>query len=181
MATRTLGSLIFALALAGCAGGGGSTAAKSAEPGATVYRELGITLPDLDEADFEIVSKTKDDVHVLAFWAVWCTPCQSELSQLQLVWRDMRDRGLHVYAVSIDGPDTQARVAGFASSEGYEFPVLLDRETEVLSSYNPKGDIPFYVVLDADGQVIKSHQGYVKGDIDGLRTFLDERLPKKDG
>lgn len=54
---------------------------------------------------------------------------------------------------------------------------MLDRETSLLSSYNPKGDIPFYVVLDADGQVIKAHQGYVKGDMEGLRAFLDERLP----
>jgi len=181
MATRTLGFLTLALALTGCAAGAGGTTADTAKPGATTYRELGITLPDLDEADFQIVSKTKDDVHVLAFWAVWCSPCQSELAQLQVLWKEMRERGLNVYAVSIDGPDTQARVAGFASSEGYEFPVLLDRETEVLSSYNPKGDVPFYVVLDADGQVIKSHQGYVKGDIEGLRAFLDERLPKKGG
>jgi peroxiredoxin len=178
MATRTLAIIVFAAALAACAGTGN---ADTATPAGSMYRELGITLPDLDDADFEIVSKTKNDVHVLAFWAVWCQPCQAELAELQIIWKDMRDRGLNVYAVSIDGPETQTRVAGLANSEGYEFPVLLDRETEVLSSFNPKGDIPFYVVLDADGQVIKSHQGYVKGDMEGLRAFLEEKLPASSG
>jgi peroxiredoxin len=175
----TLALLTLALALGGCAGSGGRTAAASAEPAAPVYRELGITLLDVDEADFQIVSNTKHDLHVLAFWAVWCDACRSMIPELEVLWKDMRDRGLNVYAVSIDGPDSQARVAGLAIVEGYEFPVLLDRETAVFSSYNPKGDIPFHVVLDAEGQVIRSHQGYVEGDMDSLRAFLDERLPNK--
>jgi thioredoxin-like negative regulator of GroEL len=168
-----LGSLAIALALASCT----SNAEVTAQPEVPVYRELGISLVDIDEADFQIVSKTAHDLHVLAFWAAWCTACRSMVPELEILWKDMRDRGLNVYAVSIDGPDSQAQVAGLANVEGWELPVLLDRETSLLSSYNPKGDIPFYVVLDADGQAIRSHQGYVTGDMSSLRTFLDARLP----
>jgi len=179
--TRTLVFLAVASTVASCAGRSGGAPAVSAASAAPVYRELGIILHDVDDANFEIVSKTEHDLHVLAFWAVWCTACRTMIPELEVLWKDMRHRGLNVYAVSIDGPDTQAQVAGLAIAEGYEFPVLLDRETAVLSSYNPKGDIPFYVVLDADGQAIRSHQGYVAGDMVSLRSFLDERLPKNTG
>lgn len=151
----------------------------SADGGATasIYKSLDITLPDINEEDYTIVSKTDHDLHILCFWAVWCTPCQAELRKMGPMWKNMKDRGLNVYAVSTDGPDTASRVAGFAQQEGYEFPVLMDRETTLLAKYNPKGDIPFYVILDADGNVIKAHQGYVKGDMEGLEAYLDETLP----
>lgn len=179
--TRTLVSLAVALLLSSCAGRGRGAPAAGAEASVPVYRELGITLTDVNEADFQIVSRTEHDLHVLAFWAAWCTACRTMIPELEILWKDMRDRGLNVYAVSIDGPDSQAQVAGLANVEGWEVPVLLDRETSVFSSYNPKGDIPFYVVLDADGQAIRSHQGYVAGDMHGLRSFLDERLQKDTG
>ena len=89
----------------------------------------------------------------------------------------LEPRGLKIYAVSIDGPDTMSRVPGFAAQEGWRFPVLYDSDTEILARYNPKGDIPFYAVLDAEGNIIKTHQGYVKGDVIELEQFLDQRLP----
>ncbi len=156
----------------------GSTVSPGPEMGANSapYRSLGIVLPDLSGDDFEIVSETPDDLHVLVFWEVWCTPCHSELFEVDQMWREMRDRGLHAYGISVDGPDTVARVPGFVLSKGYEMPILLDSETQHLPVYNPGGGCPFYVVLDADGAVLDAHEGYVKGDMDRLRAFLVERM-----
>jgi hypothetical protein len=66
-----------------------------------------------------------------------------------------------------------AQVGPWAQREGYAFPILLDRETQVLSRYNPRGDIPYYVVLDANGTILKDHQGYMTGDMLELEAFLD--------
>jgi peroxiredoxin len=186
-ATFALLSLSAALALAcepestNAPGDGGGSADGGSTAAAGPYKTLDITLPDINEDDYTIVSKTKDDLHILCFWAVWCTPCQAELKKMGPMWEKMKDRGLNVYAVSTDGPDTASRVAGFAQQEGYPFPVLMDRDTEVLAKYNPKGDIPFYVILDADGNVVKSHQGYVKGDMPVLEAELDKMLPAAGG
>jgi peroxiredoxin len=166
MATKTLqfasllaSALVLVISTGGCDSGGGTTAPSD------VYADLGITLNDLDAEAFTLVSKTKSDVHVLAFWATWCVPCVGELAKF-----------LRIYGISTDGPDTTSRVPGFASQEGWTFPVLYDPETELLARYNPKGDIPFYVILDADGNILKSHQGYVKGDEVELEKFLEEHL-----
>jgi peroxiredoxin len=173
MATETR-SFVFALTLGallcGCDSGTGTTAPSE------VYRDLGITLANLDDDQVTIVSQAKGDVHVLAFWATWCVPCVGELAKLQEIHERLEPKGLRVYAISTDGPDTTSRVPGFASAEGWTFEVLYDPETQLLARYNPKGDIPFYVILDADGNIIKSHQGYVKGDEVELEKFLEERL-----
>jgi peroxiredoxin len=181
MATKTLqfasllaSALVPVMALVISAGGcdsGGSTTAPS-----DVYADLGITLNDLDAEAFTLVSKTKSDVHVLAFWATWCVPCVGELAKFQEIHERLEQKGLRIYGISTDGPDTTSRVPGFASQEGWTFPVLYDPETELLARYNPKGDIPFYVILDADGNILKSHQGYVKGDEVELEKFLEEHL-----
>ncbi len=148
-------------------------------PGGT-YADLGITLTSLDDEDISVISETAGDVHVLAFWATWCIPCIGELAQMQGVHDRLESRGLNVYAITIDGPDTMSRVPGFAAQEKWTFPVMYDPDTQVLARYNPKGDIPFYVVLDADGNILKSHQGYVKGDMVELEKFLNEKLPAAD-
>jgi peroxiredoxin len=158
-------------ALFGCEKSGGTTS-----PGGG-GAELGITLSTLDDEDYTITSESPDNVHVLAFWATWCIPCIGELAQMQLVYDRLSSRGLKIYAISTDGPDTISRVPGFAAQEKWTFPVLYDSDTQVLARYNPKGDIPFYVVLDGQGNILKSHQGYVKGDMDVLEKFLGEKLP----
>jgi peroxiredoxin len=138
---------------------------------------LDIALPDLQGQLVRPAAATESDVFVLAFWATWCQPCQQELSQMNTTLVAMKSRGLQVYAISIDGPDTMAQVVPWVEREAYSFPVLLDRETQVLTRYNPRGDIPYYVVLDAKGKVIDDHQGYMAGDVDALAGELEKLLP----
>jgi peroxiredoxin len=172
MATEISKFFLATLAVAALLGCDQSGETKS--PGGS---DLGITLSTLDDDDYTITSEAPTDVHVLAFWATWCIPCIGELAQMQGVYDRMASRGLKIYAISTDGPDTISRVPGFAAQEKWTFPVLYDSDTQVLARYNPKGDIPFYVVLDGQGNILKSHQGYVKGDMDVLEKFLDEKLP----
>lgn len=138
---------------------------------------LDIALPDLQGQIVRPAAQGEADVFVLAFWATWCQPCQQELSQMNAMLGALAPRGLHVYAISIDGPDTMAQVGPWVQREAYGFPVLLDRETQVLTRYNPRGDIPYYVVLDAKGKVIDDHQGYMAGDVDVLAGELEKILP----
>jgi peroxiredoxin len=156
---------LLALGLASCA------------HGEDLRSGLDLALPDLRGEIVRPSPKRDGDLFVLAFWATWCQPCQQELAQLDGVLDRFAPRGLQIYAISIDGPDTQAQIAPWVEREGYRFPVLLDRETQVLTRYNPRGDIPYWVVLDARGRVVGDHQGYMAGDIDALAAMLDRSLP----
>lgn len=165
---------IFATVLtlaAGCASSSSSSNAPASEG-----HGLDISLPDVDGEIVTPVANSDGDVFVLAFWATWCQPCQQELSKMNAMYADRRARGLQIFAISIDDPSTAAQVGPWVEREGYDFPVLLDRETQVLTRYNPRGDIPYYVVLDASGRVLKDHQGYMPGDMDKLSAYLDSVL-----
>lgn len=170
-------SLIAGLLLALACGpsSGGSTSPGDAE--AASSGGLDIALPDVDGELVTPTANSEQDVFVLAFWATWCQPCQQELTKMNVMYDTRKARGLQIFAVSIDGPDTAAQVGPWVEREGYKFPVLLDRETQVLTRYNPRGDIPYYVVLDAQGRVLKDHQGYMTGDMEELETYLDSVLP----
>ena len=164
---RTSLPLLLAAMLTACAGSG---AAGSSSPSGS--GGIDITLPDLSGAMVTPTAEAEGDVFVLAFWATWCQPCQQELTKMNKMYPGMKPRGLEIYAIAIDGPDTAAQIGPWVQREGYEFPVLLDRETQVLTRFNPRGDIPYYVVLDANGRVLKEHQGYMTGDTEELEAFL---------
>ena len=158
-------SLLLAALLCGCATSG------------TARSGLDFSLPDLRGSIVTPAAQSSARVFVVAFWATWCQPCQQELAKMNTMYADLKPRGLEVYAVSIDGPDTAAQVGPWVEREGYAFPVLLDRETQVLTRFNPRGDLPYYVVMDATGKVLREHQGYMTGDMDDLASFLDGVLP----
>lgn len=162
--------VLFAATLTACAG---STARSSSPSGSG---GIDIALPDLQGAMVTPTAQASDDVFVLAFWATWCQPCQQELAKMNKMYPGMKDRGLEIYAIAIDGPDTAAQIGPWVEREGYGFPILLDRETQVLTRFNPRGDIPYYVVLDASGKVLKEHQGYMTGDTEELAAFLETVL-----
>ena len=163
--------LALALVL-GCA-----TQSASGGRGGDSPRGLDLTLPDVQGNMVTPTAETGKEIFVLVFWATWCQPCQQELTKMDALHEAMQPRGLRIYAVSIDGPDTSSQVMPWVQREGYRFEVLLDRETEVLTRFNPRGDIPYYVVLDADGKILKDHQGYNSGDVDDLAAFLETVLP----
>jgi hypothetical protein len=66
--------------------------------------------------------------------------------------------------ISIDGPDRLAGVSSFVGRYGYTLPVLLDTESQVVSLYNPRLNLPYSVLLDRRGKIRYVHQGYSPGD-----------------
>lgn len=168
---RTTLPLLLATMLTACAGPGAAGLSSPSRSGG-----IEIALPDLQGAIVTPTAQADGDVFVLTFWATWCQPCQQELTKMNKMYPGMKPRGLEIYAIAIDGPDTASQIGPWVEREGYEFPVLLDRETQVLTRFNPRGEIPYYVVLDATGTVLKEHQGYMTGDTEDLAAFLDTVL-----
>lgn len=115
-------------------------------------------------------------VILLSFWTTWCGPCAVELPQLQRLYTVHAAAGLMVLAISMDGPETLAEVAPRARRYGLEFPVLLDEETRVVRSYNPKRAAPYTVLIDRQGSIVAAREGYATGDDVKLERQIEALL-----
>lgn len=135
---------------------------------------LEFTLPDLDGN--EVSPLSEGNVVVMAFWATWCKPCQLELAEMNEMYLRLHPRGLELYAISVDGPDTVGDVEAWAQANHYAFPVLLDSGGGLFGRFNPSGSIPYLVVFDATGKHIETRRGYHPRGVEHLEAFLDAQL-----
>ena len=121
-------------------------------------------------------SADEGKVVLISFWATWCGPCKTELERMDPVYRDLREEGFEYLAVSTDTAETVAEVRSYVRSSGYEYPILLDTTGTMLARHNPRGDLPFYILVNRKGQIVEKHQGFKPGDEVGLRAKIEALL-----
>jgi len=122
------------------------------------------TLRDLAGNDVHLSDYLGKDVILLDFWATYCVPCAAEMPRLQDLYDRHKAAGFVVLAISTDASDTAAQVPGFAQRYNLTFPVLLDSDTEVQAEYDPAKAMPYNVLIDRQGHVVRERQGYQAGD-----------------
>jgi len=117
--------------------------------------EVGMRAPDFTlrnlNGNLEGLSKFKDKVVILNFWATWCAPCLEEMPAFEKLYRRYRSQGLTVIAVSLDKGDT-SKVEKFVDEHSLTFPVLLDLDGIAERVY-PSFTIPFTYVIDKKGRI----------------------------
>jgi thiol-disulfide isomerase/thioredoxin len=116
------------------------------------------------------------DVVLVDFWATYCDPCLTAMPHLDELYRKYRDRGFVVLGVSIDGPDSIARVRTEVAKLGVTFPILLDQETRAVALYNPKTSAPFSVLIGRDGTIVAQREGYTTGSAEALEADVKRAL-----
>lgn len=118
-------------------------------------------LTDLDQA--KAVSKEKRELILLNFsgsdWCAGCIRMHKEIFVSAVFQRYAED---HLVLVNADFP--RSRKNGLGAEQEKKNNALADR-------YNPKGYFPYTVLLDSDGNVLKSWTGYYER---GAENFLNE-------
>ena len=122
------------------------------------------------------LSDHSDKVVVISFWATWCTPCKAEMPHLQAMYDQYKDQGFVVLSVSVDEARNEPQVKAMARAGSYTFPVLLDQDASVVTLYNPRKSVPFSVVIDRDGNIHTTHEGYSPGDEAKLKAEVEALL-----
>ncbi|GAP35269.1 TlpA disulfide reductase family protein [Piscinibacter sakaiensis] len=95
------------------------------------------------------------------FWATWCPPCVKEMPLLAQFQRERQAAGWQVVGIAIDKAEPVRR---FLQQRPVGFPVgLAGWDTIELSRRlgNAGGQLPFTVVLRADGRLHDRHLGAV--------------------
>jgi len=121
------------------------------------------TLRDINGKSVSL-SEQKGKVVVMSFWATWCGPCKEEMPHLQQLLNEKGEKGVTIFSVSTDDARTASQVKPYIRRMGYNFTVLLDRSSSVLTQYNPSKTLPFTVIIDQNQNIAKVHSGYNPGD-----------------
>jgi len=146
---------------------------------AKAQRAIDFTLKDLDGNITKLNDYYHKNVILLDFWATWCVPCIKELPHFQKFYDKYTEKGLKVFSISVDGPETVALVKTFMKRYKYSFPVLLDTESRVVALYNPRVILPYTILIDREGNINYVHQGYSPGDENFLEQKIIELLKPK--
>ena len=147
---------------------------------ARAQRAIDFTLSDLKGNQIKLSDYYCDHVILIDFWATWCLPCIKELPHFQNFHDRYAEKGLKVFSICIDGPETVALVKTFVRRYGYSFPVLLDTESKVVALYNPRVIVPYTILIDREGNMDYVHQGYSPGDENFLEQQIVELLKPKE-
>ena len=173
-------ALCGAIVLAGCSGAAHSgatgdpkgpdgpkaapSAASTATAGGSGPSAPDFSLSSLDGPTVRLSDYLGKKVVLIDFWATTCHPCLQEMPELVELYHKYKDRGFVILGVATDDPDTRAQVSAEVRSKKMDFPVLLDDSTTVLDRYNPKGELPFAVLIDRHGSIVLKRASYQAGD-----------------
>ena len=105
------------------------------------------------------------------FGATWCAPCVEEMPMLQQAAQDYRGRDVAFVGVGID---TAAAIRRFQAELKIDSPLLVAGAggTDLARLLgNDSGALPYTVLIDPPGRVIRSRLGLLKPDL--LRSWLE--------
>ena len=100
-------------------------------------------------------------------WASWCGPCVQEMPELQRFAAQQGGNGVQVVGIALDDP---AAVRDFLQRVPVGYPILLDTPGPADAGVrlgNPKGVLPYSILVSADGRLLKQHIGpFAHGDLE---------------
>ena len=143
---------------------------------------VGTTPPTLSGEDFDgnsvVIDPADGTPKAVVFLAHWCPHCQAEVPRVQ-AWLDAGGGVDGVELMSVATSMNSARPnyppSEWLEGEGWTAPVL--RDTAASDAYIAYGGgaFPFYVFIDADGNVVRRSSGEL--DVATLEMYMQEIAP----
>ncbi len=100
------------------------------------------------------ISELRGRVAVVNFWATWCGPCREEMPRLQKLADVYGPKGVRFVAISLDEPETQAKIPDVVEKRGLRIPVWSGATPKTLQSLDLGVLVPATLILDESGEAI---------------------------
>jgi len=165
---QSSGALLALVILIAACSGPGEAVPQGISQGA---RARDFTLESLDGSKVSL-SDYEGKVVLVNLWATWCSPCRAEIPDLEAAYQAHKDRGLVILGVNIE--DSLETVAPFVEEFDMSYPVVLDKDGELMKIYRVQG-LPMSFIVDADGVIQVRHMGFLSGE--QLASYLSQLLP----
>jgi thiol-disulfide isomerase/thioredoxin len=126
-----------------------------------------INVRDLAGNSIEFPTRYAGRAMLVNVWASWCAPCLKEMPELQRFAMQHAANGVQVVGIALDDADA---VNAFLRRVPVSYPILLDTPGPADAGVrlgNPKGVLPYSVLVSADGRLLKQRIGpFDEGEID---------------
>ena len=148
------------------------TATTPAPAGVAVARR-GEPLPAvhvaaLDGGSFHLPGEFAGRPLLVNVWASWCGPCIKEMPELDRFAHAQGDDGVQVLGLALDDPQA---VRDFLQRIPVAYPQAIDLPGPADAGVrlgNPKGVLPYSILVSADGRLLKQKIGpFEEDEIDG--------------
>jgi peroxiredoxin len=116
--------------------------------------EQQVMAPDFELPDTEgrthRLSDYRGKTVIINFWTTWCPPCREEIPSMNRAWKTLQQEDVVILAINM-GEDEDT-IFIFTADYPADFPLLLDREGEVIARWPVKG-LPTTYVVAPDGRI----------------------------
>jgi len=101
---------------------------------------------------------------ILNYWATWCPPCRAEMPHMEKFYKD-NEKDVVVLAVNLTNTEkNRDNVSDFVKDFGLTFPIVMDEEGDVSSTYQVIA-YPTSYIIDSQGIIQEVFQGAINYDI----------------
>lgn len=101
---------------------------------------------------------------ILNYWATWCPPCRAEMPHMEKFYKD-NEKDVVVLAVNLTNTEqNRDNVSDFVKDFGLTFPIVMDEEGDVSSTYQVIA-YPTSYIIDSQGIIQDIFQGAINYDI----------------
>lgn len=121
---------------------------RAARSGNSVAPEIGALAPLF--ASTTITGERIDlaDLHgkpvIINFWATWCQPCLVEMPELEMLYQQHHQGGLHILAINLgEAPEV---IEEWDRAMGLSFDLVLDEDGHIAALYRLRGQPSTYLI-----------------------------------
>ena len=112
-----------------------------------------------------LVDDSQGKVVVVNFWASWCPPCVREFPAITKVYEQYHDKGLTLFAVSMNSAEERDEIEQFLQTYKPPFPIYLaDAQDKTFNEGVLEkwfGEMPMTLVFDTAGKRVLAHRSEI--------------------
>ncbi len=116
------------------------------------------------------LSEHRGKVVMINFWATWCPPCLEEMPAMERLYRQQKDAGFTLVAVSVD--TDLKKVTPFVAEHKLTFAIGLDPKMDLANAYAVRA-LPSSFLVGRDGSLTALAIGPRHWDNDAAHSVVE--------